>query len=137
LRNRNFINNFTELHLIKCELSYQLIVAGFPNEPVAAFTGRVRFRYGFIETAAGNLPVRVTRKIRLKRNACMLAKRKYGQQKYKIAQTQSNRKIKKKIRIGKVCMIQQKQGWFPCTQKTGHRNPDRAHRFRTYGGYRR
>ena len=71
-------NNFTELHLIKCELSYQLIVAGFPNEPVAAFTGRVRFRYGFIETAAGNLPVRVTRKIRLKRNACMLANRKYG-----------------------------------------------------------
>jgi len=107
---------------------------------VAAFTGRVRFRCGFIETAAGNLPVRVTRKIRLKRNACMLANRKYGQQKYKIAQTQSNRKIKKKIKIGKVCMIQQKQqkqGRFPCTQKTGHRDSDRVHRFQTYGGYRR
>ena len=50
---------------------------------------------------------------------------------------ESIRKIKKKIRIGKVCMIQQKQGRFPCAQKTGHRNPDKVHRFRTYGGYRR
>lgn len=57
------MNIFYELHLIKCELSYQLIATDFPNESAAAVTGRIRFRFGFVETAVENLPVRLTVKI--------------------------------------------------------------------------